>query len=57
MKGYKIVNYVRWESLPDIFTKLKDAKKAKKDWKFGTDAIIEYFNSKNNRVKQFVDKR
>ena len=57
MKGYKVVSYVRWESLPDIFTKLKEAREAKKNWEFGDDAIIEYFNSRNNKVKQFVDKR
>jgi hypothetical protein len=56
MKGYKVVNYVRWESLPNIFVRIKDAKEAKKNWKFGNDAIIEYFNSRKNRVKQFVDK-
>ena len=57
MKGYKVVSYVHWESLPDIFTKLKDAREAKNNWKFGEDAIIEYFNSRKNRVKQFVDKK
>ena len=55
MKGYKVVNYDKWTSLPDIFPTLKKAREAKDEWPFGAKAIIEYFNSKANRVKVIKD--
>ena len=51
MKGYKVVNYDLWESLPDIFNSIDEAKKARKKWKNGKGAIIEQFNSKFGSVK------
>ena len=47
MKGYKVVNYEKWVSLPDIFSTPKEAKDAKKVWKFGKDAVVEFFISKS----------
>jgi len=55
MKGYKVVNYDKWQSLPEIFPNLKKAREAKKGWYLGTKAIIEYFNSKANRAKVIKD--
>jgi len=55
MKGYKVVNYKHWTSIPDIFTKLKKAREEKEKWEFGKDAVIEYFNSNNGKYKQFRD--
>jgi hypothetical protein len=55
MKGYKVVNYDKWQSIPIIFPNLKKAREAKKDWKLGQKAIIEYFNSKANRAKVIKD--
>jgi hypothetical protein len=51
MTGYKVVNYHRWESLPNIFVSYFKAKIAKDKWKYGKDALIEKFNSKNNYAK------
>lgn len=51
MTGFKVVNYHRWESLPDIFTSITEAKGAKKEWKWGEGAVIEQFNSKSNSVR------
>ncbi|MCK5017833.1 MAG: hypothetical protein KAS32_12290 [Candidatus Peribacteraceae bacterium] len=52
MKGYKVVNYDKWASLPEIFMDLKSAKEAKKNWpELGPRAIIEYFNSRGNRAR------
>lgn len=48
MKGYKVVNYDKWVSLPDIFPTLKLAREAKAEWHLGAKAIIESFNSKAN---------
>lgn len=56
MKGYKVCNYDKWTSIPDIFPTLKNAKKAKEEWEYGKNAVIEYFNSKNNKVKRFFNK-
>ena len=55
IKGYKVVNYNAWESIPDIFTRIKDAKEAKKNWKFKDGAVIDYFNSKNKTSKIMVE--
>lgn len=55
MKGYKVVNYDKWQSLPDIFSNLKTARAAKKEWELGEKAIIEYFNSKSTRQKVIKD--
>lgn len=55
MKGYKVVNYDKWTSLPEIYPNLKKAREAKKGWDFGQKAIIEYFNSKANRAKVIKD--
>ena len=49
--GFKVVNYHRWESLPDIFSSLKEAKDAKKDWAWGSGAVIEQFNYKSKSVR------
>ena len=51
MKGYKVVNYDKWTSLPEIFKTLKDAKEAKNNCTLGKDTVIEYFNSKNKKSK------
>ena len=56
MKGYKVVNYNLWQSLPEIFAKIRDAKVAKKKWVLGDGAVIEYFNQKNRRAKVMVEK-
>lgn len=55
LKGYKVVNYDKWKSLPDIFPNLKEAREAKIGWKYETKAIIEYFNSKTNRARVIKD--
>jgi len=55
MKGYKVVNYDKWTSLPEIFPNLKKARESKAVWQFGGKAIIEYFNSKSNRAKVIKD--
>lgn len=55
MKGYKVVNYDKWTSLPEIFPSLRKAREAKGQWKFGQKAIIEYFNSKARRAKVIKD--
>ena len=51
LRGYKVVNYSDWSSLPEIFDGIDQAKEAKSNWKYGKNAVIEYFNSKNKRVK------
>ncbi len=56
IKGYKVVNYNAWSSLPDIFVKIKDAKEAKRNWYLGDGAVIEYFNSKNRKAKIMVER-
>jgi len=56
-RGYKVVNYEVWESLPDIFSSIKDAKKAKNEWDLGKNAVIESFNSKNKKTKIINYKR
>lgn len=55
MKGYKVVNYDKWISLPEIFTTLRQARDAKAGWELGPKAIIESFNSKANRAKVIKD--
>ncbi len=57
IKGYKVVNYDKWISLPEIFGTLKEAKDAKSNTSFGKGTIIEYFNSRNSKAKRFVDNR
>ncbi len=57
LKGYKVVNYDKWVSLPEIFSTLKEAKIAKENTNFGKDTVIEYFNSKNNKSKRFFDNK
>lgn len=56
MKGYKVVSYDKWVSLPEIFGSLKDAKAAKAAWHLGDRAVIESFNSKSSRVKVIKDR-
>jgi len=56
MKGYKVVSYNEWSSLPDIFTTLKEAKDAKAKWRLGERAVIESFNSKSSRAKIIKDR-
>ena len=51
MRGFKVVNYDKWTSLPEIFSNIKDAKDAKASWHLGEKAVIESFNSKSNRAK------
>lgn len=51
MRGFKVVNYDKWISLPEIFNNLKDAREAKEKWHLGEKAVIESFNSKSNRAK------
>lgn len=55
MKGFKVVNYDKWVSIPDIFANLRLAKDAKSGWKFGQGAVIEYINSKSNKAKIIKD--
>lgn len=55
MKGYKVVNYDKWKSLPEIFPNLRKAREAKKSWELGKKAVIEYFNSKASRAKVIKD--
>lgn len=55
MKGYKVVCYDKWQSLPEIFFNLKSAREAKKNWILGEKAIIEYFNSKSTKQKVIKD--
>lgn len=57
MKGYKVVNYNKWKSIPDIYSTIKEAKKAKKDWCFGNDAVIEYFNSGHKHILNTISKK
>jgi hypothetical protein len=55
MKGYKVVNFDKWTSIPDIFTSLRAAKEAKEKWEFKDKAVIEYFNSKQPKSKIIKD--
>jgi len=52
MKGYKVINYDKWTSLPEIFTTLREAKEAKKTSTLGKNTVVEYFNSRNTRAKR-----
>ena len=56
MKGYKVVSYNEWCSLPEIFSTLKEAKEAKAKWRLGEKAVIENFNSKSSRAKIIKDR-
>jgi hypothetical protein len=51
MKGYKVINYAEWTSLPEIFNTVNEAKQAKDKWQLGGKAVIESFNSKSNRAR------
>jgi len=46
MKGFKVVNYNEWSSLPDIFTTMSQAKRGLESWKYSRGAVIESFNQK-----------
>lgn len=50
-KGFKVVNYDKWLSLPDIFSNVKEARQAREKWKFGEGAVIESFNPKSSKAK------
>ncbi len=41
LKGYKVVNYSAWCSLPDIFNTVSDAEKVSEGWKHRKGAVIE----------------
>lgn len=56
MKGYKVVCYDKWESLPEIFGNLKEAREAKDKWVLGDKAVIESFSSKSSRAKIIKDR-
>ncbi len=43
LRGYKVVNYNRWSSLPEIFNTVNDAIKGSKGWKYRDGAVIESF--------------
>lgn len=51
MKGFKVVNYNEWVSIPDIFGTVYDAKVARDSWKYKKGSVIESFNSKNKYAK------
>ena len=51
MKGYKVVNYNKWSSLPDIFPNIKLAKEARDKWEYADGSIIEFFNSRSRKAK------
>jgi len=57
MKGYKVVNYNKWKSIKDIFSTIKEAKKARDEWRFCNDAIIEYFNSGHKHILNTISKK
>ena len=56
MKGYKVVNYDKWVSLPEIFSSPREAKEAKSKWHLGGQAVIESFNSKSPKAKIIKDR-
>ena len=50
MKGYKVVNYNLWESLPDIFTTISEAKKARDKWDKKNHSVIEQLNGFRRKI-------
>lgn len=54
-RGFKVVCYDKWDSLPDIFNNLRAAKEAKQKWSLGDKAVIEYINSKSSKAKIIKD--
>ena len=51
MKGYKVVNYSVWESLPEIFNSVKEAEEKAKDWKYFKGSVVEAFDSSKKSPK------
>jgi hypothetical protein len=53
MKGFKVVNYDVWKSLPEIFNTVKEADEKSKNWEWVDGAVIEEVNS-NKRSRNIV---